>query len=288
MRRLLFLGNREVKEVYMSAVTRRAEASFPELLDLTEKVAIVTGGGNGIGRGISLRLAEAGATVVVADLDANASVELSADLTQNGHEAHPFALDVSREHQVAGLFRYASDKLGGVDILVNNAGIFPAAPLRELTPALFDRVLGVNLRGLFLCTKFAADVMIEQGRGGRIVNITSIDALHPSMVGLAHYDASKHGAWGFTKNVALELAPHGITVNAVAPGGIETPGVAAMRGDAGDGAMTTALASFEQMIPLGRMGLPDDIGKVVLFLVSGLADYVTGAQIVVDGGRLLA
>ncbi|HEU5216257.1 MAG TPA: SDR family NAD(P)-dependent oxidoreductase [Gaiellaceae bacterium] len=261
--------------------------AIADLLDLTGGVAIVTGGANGIGRGISRRLAEAGASVVVADLDTDTSEELTADLTQAGYAAHPVAADVTQEEQVAAVFRYAADKLGGVDILVNNAGIFPAAPLRELTPELFDRVLAVNLRGLFLCTKYAAEAMIEQGRGGRIVNVTSIDALHPSMVGLAHYDASKHGAWGFTKNVALELAPYGITVNAIAPGGIETPGVAELTA-AGGGDMQGAMRAFEQMIPLGRMGVPDDIGKVALFLASGLADYVTGAQIVVDGGRLLA
>jgi 2-dehydro-3-deoxy-D-gluconate 5-dehydrogenase len=113
-----------------------------------------------------------------------------------------------------------------VDILVNNAGIFPFAPLSEMTEADFMRVIDVNLRGVFLCTRLAAERMIEQGRGGRIVNITSIDALHPSAAGLAHYDASKHGVWGFTKNVALELAEHGIWVNAIAPGGVATPGVA--------------------------------------------------------------
>ena len=271
----------------MAATTAPETARLVELLDLTGKVAIVTGGANGIGRGVSRRLAEAGASVIVADLDADGSVELSSDLTRHGYEAHPYAADIAQEDQVEALFCYVGDKLGGVDILVNNAGIFPAAPLRELTPAVFDRVLAVNLRGLFLCTKHAAEAMIEQGRGGRIVNVTSIDALHPSMVGLAHYDASKHGAWGFTKNIALELAPHGITVNAVAPGGIETPGVVAMTG-VGSGDIASALESFEQAIPLGRMGVPDDIAKVVLFLVSGLADYMTGAQVVVDGGRLLA
>jgi 2-dehydro-3-deoxy-D-gluconate 5-dehydrogenase len=110
--------------------------------------------------------------------------------------------------------------------------------------------------------------------------ITSIDALHPSMVGLAHYDASKHGAWGFTKNAALELAPHNISVNAIAPGGIRTPGV----GDMDE----AALAGFQAMIPMRRMGDPDDIGRAALFLASELSSYMTGAQIVVDGGRLLA
>jgi 2-dehydro-3-deoxy-D-gluconate 5-dehydrogenase len=141
-------------------------------------------------------------------------------------------------------------------------------------------VLDVNLTGLFMCTKAVSAHMIERGQGGRIVNITSIDALHPSMIGLAHYDASKHGAWGFTKNIALELAPHGIWVNAVAPGGIKTPGT----GETDD----ERTKVFEAMIPMGRMGDPDDIGRAVLFLASELASYMTGSQIVVDGGRLLA
>jgi 2-deoxy-D-gluconate 3-dehydrogenase len=121
--------------------------------------------------------------------------------------------------------------------------------------------------------------MIDQGGGGRIINVTSIDALHPSMVGLAAYDASKHGAWGFTKNAALELAPHGIRVNAIAPGGIKTPGV----GDVDEAKM----AAFTQMIPMGRMGEADEIALAALFLASDMSSYMTGSQIVVDGGRLL-
>jgi 2-deoxy-D-gluconate 3-dehydrogenase len=177
-----------------------------------------------------------------------------------------------------------------VDVLVNNAGIFPNQPITAMEPADFDRVIAVNLRGLFLCTKYAAQAMIEQGRGGRIINVTSIDALHPSMVGLAHYDASKHGAWGFTKTSALELAPHGIWVNAIAPGGVATPGVAAMQAaaPAPEGVdPEAAIQAFLEAIPMGRMGDPDDIGRTALFLASDLASYFTGSQIVVDGGALL-
>ena len=195
------------------------------------------------------------------------------------------AVDVSNEDQVRAMVAVCRERFGSLDILVNNAGIFPAAPVAEMTPALFDKVIAVNLRGLFLCTKYAAEAMIEQGRGGRIVNITSIDALHPSMVGLAHYDASKHGAWGFTKASALEFAPHRIWVNAIAPGGVATPGVAAMQtGDAGP----ADLEAFMARIPMRRMGDPDDIGKIALVLASDLASYMTGSQLVVDGGALLA
>ena len=151
-----------------------------------------------------------------------------------------------------------------------------------MSEADFTKVIDVNLRGVFLCTKTVSERMVKQGRGGRIVNVTSIDAIHPSMVGLAHYDASKHGVWGFTKNVALELAPHGIHVNAIAPGGVLTPGVETAQAGSAD-AVDAATAA----IPLGRLADPDEIGRVAVFLVSGLASYMTGSQVVVDGGLLL-
>jgi 2-deoxy-D-gluconate 3-dehydrogenase len=126
--------------------------------------------------------------------------------------------------------------------------------------------------------------MIEQGRGGCIVNVTSVDALHPSAIGLAHYDASKHAVWGFTKNVALELAPHGIRVNAIAPGGVLTPGVAALQPPEEPGTERPDPAAG---VPMGRFGEPDEIGRVAVFLASELSAYMTGSQVVVDGGLLL-
>jgi 2-deoxy-D-gluconate 3-dehydrogenase len=138
--------------------------------------------------------------------------------------------------------------------------------------------------------KAVAARTIDRGRGGRIINVTSIDALHPSSPGLAPYDASEHGVWGFTKNVALELAPHRITVNAIAPGGIATPGAAHMADGLqphGGIDIEAVLQAFIARIPLGRMGEPDDIGRVALFLASDLAAYMTGSQVVVDGGALL-
>jgi 2-deoxy-D-gluconate 3-dehydrogenase len=151
----------------------------------------------------------------------------------------------------------------------------------------FERVINVNLRSTFLTTKHVAEVMKPQG-GGKIINITSIDALHPSMVGLAHYDASKHGMWGFTKNSALELAEHKIWVNAIAPGGITTPGVASMSQGATAEQMAASTEIFMSKIPMHRMGEPDEIGMVALFLASDMASYMTGEQIVVDGGALLS
>lgn len=259
--------------------------SLQELLNLTGKSAIVTGAAKGIGQGIAYRLAEAGANVLVADLDQAAAEATAHELVDKGWKAQAFTVDVADEQQVQAMVTACKDQFGSVDILVNNAGVFPSEPIATMNVETFDKVLAINLRSVFLTTKYASEVMKAQG-GGKIINVTSIDALHPSMVGLAAYDASKHGVWGFTKNAALELAEHNIWVNAIAPGGIATPGVAAMnQGAAPDEGVTK---SFMARIPMHRMGEPDEIGKVALFLSSDMASYMTGEQIVVDGGALLA
>lgn len=268
-----------------------ALASIKDNLNLSGKAAIVTGGAKGIGFGIAYRLAEAGASVLIADIDENAAREAAAELPTEGKKAAHLKVDVSDEANVAHMVDYCQREFGSVDILVNNAGIYPPAPVSQMTEDQFERVMHVNLRSVFLTTKYASEAMKRSGKGGRIINITSIDAIHPSMVGLAHYDASKHGVWGFTQNVALELAPHKIWVNAVAPGGIMTPGVQAMQAGApAQDAETQKRQSeaFLAKIPMHRMGEPDEIGKVVLFLASDLASYMTGSQVVVDGGALLA
>lgn len=261
-----------------------------QTLNLSQKTAVITGGAAGIGQGITARLHEAGANVVIADMDeaaaANAAQQLEA---ARPNSTLAVAVDVSKSDNVAKLVQAAVEKFGGIDILVNNAGIYPPSPLASMTEDQFMKVIDVNLRGCFLTIKLISDQMIKQGRGGKIINITSIDALHPSMVGLAHYDASKHGLWGFTKNVALELAEHKIWVNAIAPGGIATPGVAKMQGPAQPGVdMKATLDAFLAKIPMHRMGESDEIGKVALFLASDLSSYMTGSQVVVDGGALLS
>ncbi len=255
---------------------------LPDLVSLQGQVALVTGAGRGIGRAIALRLAEAGAAVAISDMEADTAESVAVEVRGAGGTALAVAADVSDEAAVKSMVRACTDELGGLDVVVNNAGIFPPCPVLGMETAMFDRVIAVNLRGVFLCTREAAAAMVERGAGGAIVNVTSIDAIHPSMVGLAHYDASKHGVWGFTKNAALELAPHGIRVNAVAPGGVLTPGVEEMGGGSAE-----AVRAFSARVPEGRMGDPDDIARAVLFLASDLAEYMTGAQLVVDGGVLL-
>jgi 2-deoxy-D-gluconate 3-dehydrogenase len=264
----------------MSTPTAFSDAALERLIDLGDKTAVVTGAAMGIGLAIANRLHEAGAAVVLADLDAEAAADAAERLeaTRPG-SALAVSADVADPAAVGAMIRAAVDRFGGVDVLVNNAGIYPFVPFLEADLAMFERVLRVNLTGAFLAMQAAARQMVAQGRGGRIVNVTSIDALHPSMTGLAHYDASKHGLWGLTKNVALELAEHGIAVNALAPGAVATPGTAGVARD--------ALEQSLQRIPVHRMADPDEIARAVLFLVSDLASYVLGSQLVVDGGMLL-
>ncbi len=264
-----------------------AMKQLQELLNLKGKAAIVTGGAKGIGYGIAYRLAEAGAKVLVADMDEATAQKTAQELVSKGWSADAIKVDVSSEEDVKKMVAACQEKFGSIDILVNNAGIYPPAPVAQMTEDEFERVMHVNLRSVFLTTKYVSEVMKQQG-GGKIINITSIDALHPSMVGLAHYDASKHGVWGFTKNSALELAEHKIWVNAIAPGGISTPGVAAMSQGASAEQMAASTKAFMAKIPMHRMGEPDEIGMVALFLASDMSSYMTGEQIVVDGGALLS
>ena len=267
-----------------------------KVINLEGKTAIVTGGAMGIGFGIAYRLAEAGVKIVIADLNEEAGNKASKELSDDGFKVAFIKTDVSNEENVKKTTDFAVQTYGSIDILVNNAGIYPIIPVMQMTSGNFENILAVNLRSVFLFTKAATEVMIKQNRGGsprfssgvagKIINITSIDALHPSSVGLAVYDASKHGLWGFTKNTALELAPHNIQVNAIAPGGIITPGTGA--GQPTTPEMENNLKKFLEKIPMRRMGEPDDIGKVALFLASDLSSYMTGSQIVVDGGILLS
>jgi 2-deoxy-D-gluconate 3-dehydrogenase len=223
---------------------------------------------------------------MIADLNEEEGKKAAEGLSGRGFKAAFKKTDVAREDDVRAVVAFAQETFGGLDILVNNAGIYPIMPVLSMPLETFEKILATNLRSAFLFTQAASQAMIAQGRGGKIINITSVDALHPSSVGLAAYDASKHGLWGFTKNSALELAEHGIMVNAVAPGGINTPG-------AGSNAPQTEELKviherFLQKIPVKRFGEPDDIGKAVLFLASGLSSYMTGSQVVVDGGVLLS
>jgi 2-deoxy-D-gluconate 3-dehydrogenase len=247
------------------------------ILRLDGKVAIVTGGAKGIGRGIAERLVEAGANVIISDIDEEAGARAGEAIG-----AEFLRADMASEDDLQKLVSRTAERHRGVDILVNNAGIYPFRPALELSAAEWDRVQAINLRGLFLLSREFAKAAAARGGGGAIVNIGSIDSFHPSSVGLAAYDASKGGVLMFTRNFALEVAPLGIRVNMIAPGGIATEGVAAQ------GNIPKELArEFLARVPLGRWGEPDDIATMALVLVTPLSAYVTGAAFVVDGGRLL-
>lgn len=255
-----------------------------QLFDFTGKTAVITGGAKGIGFGIVQRFAEAGANVVIADIDDKIGEAKAKKL--NGLYVHT---DVSLEDEVKNLVEKTIEKFGEVDVFVNNAGIFPSKPVLEMTLDLWEKIQAINLRGVFLCSREAGKKMAEQG-GGVIINVGSIDSLHPSQVGLAAYDASKHGVWGFTKNFALEVAGKNIRVNMIAPGGVATEGVEEMTGGAvraGD-TQSQGAKEFAVKIPMKRFGVPDEIATVALFLASDASQYMTGSIVVVDGGYLLA
>ena len=261
-----------------------AQKSIAELFNLNGQTAVVTGGAMGIGFGIVLRLSEAGANVVIADLDEAAGTKKVEELSALGRKALFVKTDVSQEADVKNMVAQAVKAFGRLDIMVNNVGIYPQKKVLEMEVDFWDKIQAVNERSVFLCCKEAAKVMLGQKRGS-IINIGSIDSLHPSMVGLAAYDTSKHGVWGFTKNFALEVAPSGIRVNVIAPGGIATEGVAKAMG--GSEQMKVVISQFASRVPLGRMGEPDDIATAALFLASAASGYMTGSMMVVDGGVLL-
>jgi 2-deoxy-D-gluconate 3-dehydrogenase len=267
-----------------------SHAPLASLADLSGKVAIVTGAAQGFGFACALRLAEAGAAVMIVDRRADRLDSALARLVAAGATVSSALCDVSNEADVERAVDTAVSTFGRLDVLVNNAGVFSNFLLEHMTPDEFQRIIGVNVGGAFLCIRAAAARMRADGRGGSIVNITSIDAIHPSGSGLSHYGTSKHAIWGLTKTMALELGPDGIRVNAVAPGPSLTEGaVEFVEAGAPEGIDVDAQwAAYEARIPLRRLAHPDDVARATLFLASDLGAYVSGAQIVVDGGLLAA
>lgn len=237
---------------------------------LAGRVAVVTGAGTGIGTGIVQSLRDAGARVVASYYSNRAGAEKLA-----GPDVLIEACDVRDYVQVQALFDATLKEYGRVDVLVNNSGITEPHSLLEMTPEQWDKTLNVNLRGMFFCTQRAANEMIRQGSGGRIVNLSSVHSF-AAVPNHAHYEASKGGINMFTKACAIELAPHNIQVNAIAPGAIEVERYFGFPG--------YDRAEWGTRIPAGRVGIPDDIGPLAVFLASEGASYITGQIIWVDGG----
>jgi 2-deoxy-D-gluconate 3-dehydrogenase len=258
---------------------------------LAGRRAAVTGAAHGIGYGIVKRYLEAGARVLLTDNDEGDAQEAMRSLGGPSDALQAATVDVAAADAGDRLVSACVAAFGGIDILVNNAGIFPYSPMLTCSREQFERVLAVNLVGLAYCSQAAARQMIEQRGGGAIVNIASIDSVHPSMVGLAAYDSSKGGVLMFTRAFALEVGPRGIRVNAIAPGGVATPGAAHFMSELtgpGPAAGGTGETGATFGIPLGRMGEPDEIATVAVFLASDASRYMTGTLVTVDGGALIA
>jgi 3-oxoacyl-[acyl-carrier protein] reductase len=245
---------------------------------LDGQVAIVTGAARGIGLGIATVLRDEGADVVVADLDEAGAQSAAAQLAGPGEHAVGIAVDVSQEADTARMAAAAISRWGRIDVLVANAGIYPHIPLTELRVADFDRIMAVNVRGALLAIQACLPQMTSQGYG-RIVLMSSITGSVVGQPGYAHYGATKAAMLGLMRSAALEVAGAGVTVNAVLPGNIATPGFA----DLGPEHTRRMLAA----IPLRKFGEPADVGWAVRFLASREAQYITGQTLIVDGGQVL-
>jgi len=243
------------------------------MFDLSQHIAIVTGGAKGIGKGIAATLVKAGAVVIVADIDTESGARTAAELN-----CHFKALDVTSQSACQQLVQEVVDEWGRIDILCSNTGIFPQASLEEMTEAQWDQMQAVNLKSTFFMAQAVLAIMKAQ-RYGRIVITSSITGAITGYPHWSHYGASKAGQLGFMRSAALEYAQYGITINAVMPGNILTEGLA----DQGE-------AYLEQMtraVPVKALGKPEDIGHTVCFLASKEARFITGQGIVVDGGQVL-
>ena len=249
-------------------------------MNFKDQVVLVTGAGRGIGKAIALAFAREGAQVAVNDINPASCEAVANEITTLGGEAAAFHADVSNKLAVQALLIDLEDRWGRIDVLINNAGVEPHKPIVQLDEWDWDRTIDVNLKGAFICSQSAGRMMIKQG-GGVIVNIASIAGRAAGLRDRSAYVASKTGLIGFTKECAREFAAHRIRVNAVCPGVIVTEMTAHLRDNAAQ------MQKWLDDIPLGRLGEPDDVTGLVLFLCSDAARYITGQAINVDGGKVM-
>jgi NAD(P)-dependent dehydrogenase (short-subunit alcohol dehydrogenase family) len=244
--------------------------------DFAGKVVVVTGAAQGIGRGIAEAFARAGATVILADYVAATTQQAAREIsTATGVAAHALGVDVRDADSVSSLVDRVLARLGRIDVLVNNAAVYPNTPVLEMTDAEWDAVFDTNVKGVFLVSRAVAQSMVDRGEGGRIINISS-GAGVSGRVGASHYCSSKAAVNMFTRVLAMELGPHRITVNAVAPGLIEVERTGELAPEYVD--------KIVRNLPAGRIGKPDDIARACLFLASPASSFITGSILSVDGG----
>ena len=255
------------------------------MFELTNKVALVTGARRGMGRTHALMLAKQGAAVALTDIDAKQCMPVAEEITSSGGKAQCYQMDVSKQADVDRVFGEVVKEFGRLDILVNNAGIYTPQQALDMSEKEWDEVLNVNLKGQFLCAQRAAKEM-KKHSWGRIINISSIASggVGIGLAGTAHYAASKGGIIGMTETLAVEWAPLGILINAVAPGAIDTP----MVRQPGEPLPKEIDALLNEHVPLRRLGKPEEVSAMVVFLASEESSYVTGATFYVDGGWLAA
>ena len=253
-------------------------------MDFSGKVALVTGGGNGIGRAACVAFAKQGAKVVAVDRDGAAAEATAGIIRQNGGDAVAVTADVTKSADVKAYVKAAIDKYGRVDCFFNNAGIEgKVSPIVDYDEAVFDAVIGVNVKGVFLGLKHVLPEMIRQG-GGAIVNTASVAGL-VGTPGMPAYVASKHAVIGLTKTAAGEVARQGIRVNAVCPGPVDTRMIHSLEAQLSPGDPASVNQRYQASLPTGRYSTAEEIANMVLFLCSDLASNTTGGQFVVDGGR---
>jgi NAD(P)-dependent dehydrogenase (short-subunit alcohol dehydrogenase family) len=252
------------------------------LFGLDGKVAAITGGADGMGREIATLLAAAGASVAILDRNAGGAADVARAICDRGGRAVAIGMDLAEEISIVAGVRDAAQRFGGIDILVNCAGIQNRELLADTSTQLWDLVHGINSRGLFVCVREAAKVMRGNGRGGRIINISSMGSIHPIMPGLAAYNASKAAVNALTRSAALELSGEGITVNAILPGAVATAGATRAPGPAPSGRVVAGPP------PLGRLATPADVAAAVLFFAGSGAAAITGQMLCIDAGYLLS
>ena len=244
------------------------------------KNVIITGGSKGIGLGITETFAKEGANIIFTGRNEDQGKDLEKELKSNGYEnVEFFQADVLDFDKTKELFEYTDKKYGSIDVLILNAGIYPEVSIEEMTLDSWDKVLDVNLKSIFVSTKEIIPYM-KKNNGGRIVITSSITGNRVGNPRMAHYSAAKAGVNGFMRTAALELAPLNITVNAVEPGNIMTPGMKDVLGP-------EYIKNQEATIPSGKLGTPEDIAYSIMFLASDEAPYITGQSIIVDGGQIL-